>query len=206
MVIFTVATMRTSDLVSLMYQSTQQFYNKQINTVSVFVYCVEILLCVSNLLHHHQAVITLHCVVYRYGSRSMIYKFWLLHLNYKNEHFIKDKIPIDIKFKICNSSDYFSWWDGVWCTVWGFLGSRRCFSFYFLVYNAVWWSVWLYILVLHKGLSVYGETILSVMCCAALYCTNNTPRERQQEDGALPCRIQHNTQDSSIIVAQTIMK
>jgi hypothetical protein len=42
-----------------MYQSTQQLYNKQINTtVLVLVYCVEVLLHVSTLLGHHQAVIT----------------------------------------------------------------------------------------------------------------------------------------------------
>jgi hypothetical protein len=46
-------------MIFLMYQSTQQFYNKQINTaVLVFVYCVEVLLHVSTLSGHHQAVIT----------------------------------------------------------------------------------------------------------------------------------------------------
>jgi hypothetical protein len=45
-----------------MYQSTQQFYNKQINTiVLVLVYCVEVLLHVSTLSGHHQAVITWIC-------------------------------------------------------------------------------------------------------------------------------------------------
>jgi hypothetical protein len=46
-------------MIFLMYQSTQQFYNKQINiTVLVFVYCVEVLLHVSTLLGHQQAIIT----------------------------------------------------------------------------------------------------------------------------------------------------
>jgi hypothetical protein len=45
-------------LVFLMCQSTQQLYNKQINTtVLAFVYCVEILLHVSTLLGH-QAITT----------------------------------------------------------------------------------------------------------------------------------------------------
>jgi hypothetical protein len=44
-------------MVFLMYRSTQQFYNKQINTtVLVFVYYVEVLLHVSTLLGHHQAI------------------------------------------------------------------------------------------------------------------------------------------------------
>jgi hypothetical protein len=46
-------------MVFLLYESTQQFYNKQINaTVLVFVYCVEVLLHVSTLSGHHQAIIT----------------------------------------------------------------------------------------------------------------------------------------------------
>jgi hypothetical protein len=45
-------------LVFLMYQSTQQFYNKQIDAmVLVFVYFVEVLLHVSTLSRHHQAII-----------------------------------------------------------------------------------------------------------------------------------------------------
>jgi hypothetical protein len=43
----------------LMYQSTQQFCNKQISTtVLAFVYCAEVLLHVSTLLGHHQTIIT----------------------------------------------------------------------------------------------------------------------------------------------------
>jgi hypothetical protein len=45
-----------------MHQSTQQFYNKQINTtVLEFVYCLEVLLPISTLLGHHQAIITWIC-------------------------------------------------------------------------------------------------------------------------------------------------
>jgi hypothetical protein len=48
-----------SYVVSLMFQSTQQLCNKPINTiVSAFVYCVEVLLHVSTLSVHHQAIIT----------------------------------------------------------------------------------------------------------------------------------------------------
>jgi hypothetical protein len=43
----------------LLYQPTQQFCNKQINTtVLASVYFVEVLLRVSTLLGHHQAIIT----------------------------------------------------------------------------------------------------------------------------------------------------
>jgi hypothetical protein len=43
----------------LMYQLTKQFYIKQINTIIlVFVYCVEVLMHVSTLSGHHQAIIT----------------------------------------------------------------------------------------------------------------------------------------------------
>jgi hypothetical protein len=46
-------------MVFLMYQSKQQFHNKQINTTAlVIVYCVEVLLHVLTLLGHHQAIIT----------------------------------------------------------------------------------------------------------------------------------------------------
>jgi hypothetical protein len=42
------------NIVLLMYQLAQQFYNKQIGTtVLVFVYCVEVLLHVSTLSGHH---------------------------------------------------------------------------------------------------------------------------------------------------------
>jgi hypothetical protein len=42
----------------LMYRSTQQFYNKQPSTpVLAFVNCVEVLVHVSTLLGHHQAII-----------------------------------------------------------------------------------------------------------------------------------------------------
>jgi small-conductance mechanosensitive channel len=46
-------------LVFLMYQSTQQFLEKQISTtVLAFIYCVEVLLHVATLLGHHKAIIT----------------------------------------------------------------------------------------------------------------------------------------------------
>jgi hypothetical protein len=41
-------------------------------------------------------------------------------------HFVKNKISINIKRKISNPSDYFSWRDGVCLIVWGFLGIQRC--------------------------------------------------------------------------------
>jgi hypothetical protein len=48
-----------SHMVFLMYPSTQQFHNKQINnTVLVFVYCVKVLLHVSTLSGYHQAIIS----------------------------------------------------------------------------------------------------------------------------------------------------
>jgi hypothetical protein len=51
-----------SYMVFLMYQSAQQFYNKQISTtVLVFVYCVEVLLHVSTLSGNDQAIITWIC-------------------------------------------------------------------------------------------------------------------------------------------------
>jgi hypothetical protein len=50
---------KQTDMVFLMYQSKQQFCNKHIITiVLIFVYCVEVLLCVSTLSGHHQAIIT----------------------------------------------------------------------------------------------------------------------------------------------------
>jgi hypothetical protein len=43
-----------------MIPSSQHFYNEQINTTVLgFVYCVEVLLQVSTLSGHHQAIITL---------------------------------------------------------------------------------------------------------------------------------------------------
>jgi hypothetical protein len=46
-------------MIFLMCYSTQQFYNKQINsTLLVFVYYMEVFLHVSTLLGHHQAIIT----------------------------------------------------------------------------------------------------------------------------------------------------
>jgi hypothetical protein len=45
-------------MIFLMYHSTQLFYDKRINaTLLVFVYCVEVLLHVSTLSGHHQAII-----------------------------------------------------------------------------------------------------------------------------------------------------
>jgi uncharacterized membrane protein len=47
-------------IVFLVYQSTQQFCNKRVRTmVLAFVYCLEVLLCVSTLLSHHWAIIIL---------------------------------------------------------------------------------------------------------------------------------------------------
>jgi hypothetical protein len=72
--------------VSLLYQSTQQSYNKQINTtILVFVYCMEVLL------HAH---VSRYWISYQYGSRSVIYKFWFgLSNNFKF-------IPVSIYFGI----------------------------------------------------------------------------------------------------------
>jgi hypothetical protein len=78
----------------LMYQSTQQFYNKQITTtVLAFVYCAEVLLHVLTLSGHHQSLheyVTCYWIVYQYGSRSVIYHFFsfsvcviILLLNFK---------------------------------------------------------------------------------------------------------------------------
>jgi hypothetical protein len=51
-----------SYMLSLMFQSTQQFCHKPINIIVLaFVYCVELLLHVSTLLGHHQAIITWIC-------------------------------------------------------------------------------------------------------------------------------------------------
>jgi hypothetical protein len=55
---------------------------------------------------------TRYWVVYRCEYKWMIYTFLLyfqlLFLNCKNVYFVKNKIPINITFKICNSSHYFS--------------------------------------------------------------------------------------------------
>jgi hypothetical protein len=46
-------------MICLMYQSTQHFYNNKIsNTALASVYCAQVLLHVSTLLCHHQAIIT----------------------------------------------------------------------------------------------------------------------------------------------------
>jgi hypothetical protein len=70
-----------------MYEPTQQFCNKQIDNVAfVFAYSVEILLHVSTLLGHHQAIITRIEYVNQYqnfhlnGFRSVIPVLQILSL------------------------------------------------------------------------------------------------------------------------------
>jgi hypothetical protein len=89
-------------MVFLMHPSKQQFHNKQINTtVLAFVYCVEVLLHVSTLLDHHQAIITwichssLDCLpIWTQISDLCIFHTWLIYnfncyiLNYKNVYFV----------------------------------------------------------------------------------------------------------------------
>jgi hypothetical protein len=49
----------TCILIFVMYQSTQQFFEKQISTaVLASIYCVAVLLHVSTLLGHHKTIIT----------------------------------------------------------------------------------------------------------------------------------------------------